>query len=666
MSFSSAGLFAFEEICYEQDFIIPEFQRGYAWQEEQWRSLWEDAATMVGREHVHHYGGAIMVSDRPQGEAVELIDGQQRMTSTALLLSALGAKTFKIRFRNNDALQTYYDYYALSEQQLAPRLQQYRSYYTRNLESAAEYFKQRAQGLDEQQRDDLAQALLKRFKLFVLVIQPEFDIHVAFETINGRGRPLSTLERLKNRLIYLAARAADQAAGKVAMAEIHRCWQGVYASLGAGKTLLGDDDFLRAHALGWFKHKRDAEWLNTELFDVAFSTRGDVDPDEIVVYVRSLELAAACWQHLNEPSELPVGIVRRLDSWQKVPSATTKPMLLWALVRLAQDDPEFIRKPGLAKNWVAAYEQLVFEAERFCALVLLGNGRQSSTCQNDLNHAAYVLAHPEYSFYMSAPAGTPPSGPAATALEAVELATDYVASLTGCYETHDPEHPRDPRFPWAGEFSTESVRTVIADRLRGKTGFYNWQLGKLMIYLWEDRLRGDRGKQHKKPWEKFAWDESVEHVYPQRPEKHWSNFVSFDGRTGPAMRNAVTNSIGNLLLLSRPINSSVSNGPYANTGEAVGKRERYASGSHSEIQIATLCSEWSVVQIAARGIAMMRLAQKTWNFELVSDDAKLTDWLPILFGDQAQDIRDGAASGQKRIDGRALQPWVDKFEKGLA
>ena len=41
---------------------------------------------------------------------------------------------------------------------------------------------------------------------------------------------------------------------------------------------------------------------------------------------------------------------------------------------------------------------------------------------------------------------------------------------------------------------------------------------------------------------------------------------------------------------------------------------------------------------------------------------RVTEWLPLLFGDQAEKIQAVAASAGRRIDGRALQPWVDKFE----
>ncbi len=658
MDFSSTSLLTVEEVCRDNSFVVPEFQRGYAWEEAQWKSLWDDAMNVALRNQRQHYGGAIMISASTNGQpTVELIDGQQRLTSIALMLSALGANGFPIVFRYNEPLQTYYDYYARKQEHLAPRLAQHRSYYARNLARAADYFTKRVEAVTAEARRALVNVLMQRFMLSVLVIESEFDVHVAFETINNRGKPLSTLERLKNRLIYLASNAEDMDAGRSAMAEVHRCWKSVYAWLGAGKILLDDDGFLRAHALGWFKHERKAEWLDSQLFDEEFSAYGAVTPKDITTYVRSLELGAACWYYINEPTDFPAGVARQLAALQRTASASSKPLLLWALIRLATENRKLTVAPAEDESWCRPFEGLICEAERFAVLVVLANGRLSSVGQSDINRSAYALAHPGEPLYKDFPNLVFPSA----APEAVTFAREHLTALIDNWDWETEDY-RDERFPWTGHFDCETVERVIADQFRRGAGFYNWQFGKLLIYLWEDFLRGDRGRPEKKPWEQFAWDESVEHIYPQTPHPKWADAITLDGRSSKAMKDSVTNSIGNLLLLSRSRNSALSNAPYQEFGGMPGKKQRYGSGSYSEMQVARLCDNWTVVQIAARGIAMMRLAQKTWAFEVVNDDAKLTEWLPLLFGDQAQRVQGGDYTGGKKVDGRALQRWLERFE----
>ena len=665
MAFSSANLLSVDEVIRNHSFIVPEFQRGYAWGREQWQALWDDVGNLGARENVQHYGGTLMVSQTgSDGRTVELVDGQQRMTSISLMLAALGAKGFPITFRDNEALQTYFNYFALGHQHLGPSLSTRHSYYARNIRSASEYFSSEAQKLTDERRDVVAKVLLQRFKLFVLAIRPEFNVHVAFETINNRGRPLSTLEKLKNRLIYLASNANDQITGQNAAEEIHRCWKQVYASLGAGKVLLDDDEFLRAHSVGWFRHERKSEWLSSKLFDDKFCAHGDTTPNEIIAYVHSLNLAAACWHLINQADKLPQALARQLAALEKAPSASSKPLLLWALIRLAQDYPKLIEAPEQSAVWAHPLAALARQAERFGVLVMLANARASNVGLSDINRSAYSLAHPGEPIYQRNQTTVPPNG----AKDAVEFAAAHLGFLVYNGEATEEEEEDedivyiDPRFPWPGFFSPRNVQKVAADRLRRDTGFYKWQFGKLIVYTWEDRLRGHAGRPEKKPWDKFAWDESVEHIYPQTPHKAWQASIDLDGRSAGASRSAITNSLGNLLLLSRSRNATVSNEPFLAVDKLLGKQARYKNGSYSEMQVADLCKKWTVLQIAARGIAMFRHAEECWDFELVSRSDKLLDWLPLLFGDQASKVQQGAFSNGSAITNAKLGAWVEKFE----
>lgn len=664
MAFSSASLFSVAEVTKHQSFVVPEFQRGYAWGRDQWQALWDDVEHVSRRDQSQHYGGSIMISATgAEARMVELVDGQQRMTSISLMLAALGAPGFAITFRDNEALQTYFDFYALGHKHLGSSLNTRRSYYARNIALASEYFSERADQLTPEARLRLVDVLLHKVKLFVLAIRPEFNIHVAFETINNRGRPLSTLERLKNRLIYLASYDDDPDAASGTVREIHRSWKQVYAWLGAGKTLLDDDEFLRAHSMGWFRHEKKSEWLASKLFDEMFSANGGTALREIETYVRSLERAAACWHLLNEPDAFPPHLSRSLVSLQKTPSATSRPLLLWALMRLADGHPRLIEKPEQDSGWGESLAALARQAERFGVLVVLANARAANIGLNDMNRSAHALAHPGTPIYENYPKLVVPS----QAKKAVDFARSHLAYLVYNGEPSRDDEDEDEtflnsQFPWRGFFSPMSVQNVVADRMRKGPGFYNWQFGKLVIYAWEDFLRGDAGRPPKKPWEKFAWDDSVEHIYPQTPHRAWQESISLDGRSAKVARNAVTNSLGNLLLLSRSRNASASNEPYSVFEAVKGKRARYVIGSYSEAQVARVCPKWTVLQIAARGIAMFRHAQIVWDFEAVSRDQKLTDWFPVLFGDQASRVQQGDFSHGRPLSNSQLRPWVEKFE----
>src|ERR1035437_4668825 len=79
--------------------------------------------------------------------------------------------------------------------------------------------------------------------------------------MNNRGKKLSDLELLNNRLIYLTTLYSDD---ELDAAERHNlrktindAWKEVYYQLGRNKTKpLNDDDFLRAHWTMYFKYSR--------------------------------------------------------------------------------------------------------------------------------------------------------------------------------------------------------------------------------------------------------------------------------------------------------------------------------------------------------------------------------------------------------------------------
>src|SRR5207302_5784429 len=130
------------------------------------------------------------------------------------------------------------------------------TFYTLNLTNAKDYFATQLRDLYEQEGrqalQDLYGRLTKRFLFNEYVIKDEFDVFVAFETMNNRGKKLSDLELLKNRLIYLTT-LYDETELKTderfsLREKINDAWKEVYYQLGRNKqNPLNDDDFLVAH-----------------------------------------------------------------------------------------------------------------------------------------------------------------------------------------------------------------------------------------------------------------------------------------------------------------------------------------------------------------------------------------------------------------------------------
>ncbi|KAF5029936.1 hypothetical protein DSECCO2_643390 [anaerobic digester metagenome] len=76
---------AFQE-CY---YIIPDYQREYVWTDKQVRQLLDDINDEMDGSSNEYFIGTILVSPTKYKNYYEVIDGQQRLTTLYLLLSAL-------------------------------------------------------------------------------------------------------------------------------------------------------------------------------------------------------------------------------------------------------------------------------------------------------------------------------------------------------------------------------------------------------------------------------------------------------------------------------------------------------------------------------------------------------------------------------------------------
>lgn len=90
----------------EGEYVIPLYQRAFAWEEKQLEQLVEDINDI--RDNSNYYIGSLVVS-RFENK-FEVVDGQQRLTSLYLLLSCLGKKlkatlTFACRDKSNYTLR---------------------------------------------------------------------------------------------------------------------------------------------------------------------------------------------------------------------------------------------------------------------------------------------------------------------------------------------------------------------------------------------------------------------------------------------------------------------------------------------------------------------------------------------------------------------------------
>lgn len=228
-----------------------------------------------------------------------IVDGQQRLTTSIILIQAITEfipegqklnyntsdeirKKFIFDSKNEGVSRSYifgyekdnpsYDY--LKSKVFNEKLEDFSSepetIYTHNLERAKDFFKNQLSELKYEEIEEVYRKLTQDFLYNSYSISSDIDVFIAFETMNNRGKPLSHLELLKNRLIYLSTKfqLADSEKNRLRK-RINECWKSIYHNLGRNKLVpLSDDDFLHNHFLVYFGKKlyqRKNEKFKTEI-----------------------------------------------------------------------------------------------------------------------------------------------------------------------------------------------------------------------------------------------------------------------------------------------------------------------------------------------------------------------------------------------------------------
>jgi len=187
--------------------------------------------------------------------------------------------------------------------------------YTLNLENAKRFFTEKLKNLYNNNEfgikeiEILFKKLTQNLMFNVYEINDDFDVFVAFETMNNRGKKLSNLELLKNRLIYLTTLYDEDELKSdeenSLRKTINDAWKEVYNQLGRNKIKsLDDDDFLIAHWIMYFQYSREKgddyirfllekQFTTRKIFDKKkIEENGFLSPKEIENYVNSLKSAA--------------------------------------------------------------------------------------------------------------------------------------------------------------------------------------------------------------------------------------------------------------------------------------------------------------------------------------------------------------------------------------
>ncbi len=621
---SDSKLQSLLEIFNNRIFRIPDFQRGYSWEKRQLDDFWEDIQNL-NPDKIHYIGlltvEPINNSDIQNVEkwkddlwllkkglsAYYVIDGQQRLTTLIILLHEIlrtfsdddginyGSKsewTDRFLYRSfNKIYKSFVFGYEkdnpsdeffktrILEQESSSADKYPETLYTANLMFAKEYFAEKLERLSKEQKEEIFDKAVNRLKFNYYEIDDSLDIYVTFETMNNRGKKLSHLELLKNRLIYLSTLLHEDDETKNRLRkDINETWKTIYEYLGKNKeNPLDDDVFLFNHWIMYYTYDRSqsdvyADFLLKRKFTSKNVICGSLTIKDIKDYIDSLAKCVKKWFYIYniEYSDYSDDIKEHIQKLQRVGMGAFPPMIMAVFTKETQED--YI--------W-----DFLDACERFNFLVFAISHRSSNTQNSNF----YRMTRDYYIGNIN-----------------IEDVISEIDELT------DGEGENG----YYGWFDLKRFKDHIEELFskNDKDGFYSWNGLRYFLYEYELHLQDNANT--KVTWKDFserAKEDTIEHIYPQSAtDIYWTERF---GHLKPTQKRSYLHSLGNLLLLSRKKNSKLQNYDFDKKKclKDRGKDVGYYNGSYSEIEVAKQ-AEWTPEQIKERGLSMLQFMEERWNF----------------------------------------------------
>ncbi|WP_187865989.1 DUF262 domain-containing protein [Helicobacter pylori] len=582
-------------------FEIPSYQRGYAWQKGQLEDFWNDLEHVSKLGDKFHYMHSLTLrglENEFESSAFEIIDGQQRLATSLILLGLLAKitqnKDPKYSLINLEPILSY-KYYGLSEAFRAiteeeKDLKAFKtSFYAKNLIEAYAFFQKKISDTPMETLEKMFDALTKKMLFSVVGLNDNrIDPFSSFETINNRGKDLSTLELLKNRLHFVAHKICDEEDLENLQNEINDTYTRIYHDL---------RQFEDAHLESFLKHfvayyyGENSNKFKERLLEMEFNAHRKYDDanlddeydkiDELLFY---LSYSSKVWNFLHTLDEKSITLI--FNDNRKLETEITPKMrdLLGKMRRLnALSDNAFLplllslftiqlegkhanKQPYTTKELEGLLEYL----ERFGFLIYGVAGK--NTAKNEWIESAFRA----FQAYRE--------GKGNIAIE------DLPTLEKNFFNKHNNS---------ALEFLEESIHSKKKPRK-----WYEW--GKALNYLlYEYEL-------YHNPETTLNFDgsiESIEHILPQNPDQGYSA-----KEKSWAKNPHIVHALGNLLLIPKNANSSLSNKPFDE------KRKEYLKGSYSEKEVAKNAS-FGITEIQKRSEKLLDFLIMRYNItELVGEN----------------------------------------------
>lgn len=613
------NVISLEDLFHKRVFSVPDYQRGYAWGQEQITDFLDDLE-ILSPERFHYTGTVVLHrhADRSEVEDeagntyahVDIVDGQQRLTTIVLLLDAIqkalvgpdGAPPLARGIARNYIAATdpngqsihkltlnrdtkdFFRSYVLEGDHAFPadnaaqvRLQEAQA-------QIRDYLVQHIKDKEGAQRSDwlreLQAKVTKRLGFTLFIVDDEAEVGVIFEVMNDRGKLLTDLEKVKNYLLYVGRTLGfDNPIAE----EVNEAWTHILRELMAAGLTRPDyeDQLLRVH---WLAHYNPLKkgWEGAKSIRRRFDLREYHDRRQDLVrdvqeYTRTLRACVLPLCDAYRP--------QRPGAFATFPAGPAKGgAAVWGtrLVRvgaLATFLPLLIAVRARWPEDAAKYLEVIKLSEAFAFRVYRFIGARADYGES----ALYRLAH-----------------------DVARGAEPFEGALS--------------RFTWElyWRCPDEKFHAALSEGDERVQVAYGKRYLRYFLYEYETSLATAKGTVPKVTWEEVQGEElkdTIEHVLPQTIEGR-AYWIERFGAHGQAAHSRFVHDLGNLTLSKW--NVYYGNKPFPDKkGDLTPETTEccYAKAPFYQEQALAGWEEWSPAQIEERRGQLLTWAKDRWGVD---------------------------------------------------
>ena len=550
-------------------FRIPHYQRAYSWRRKQRSYMFEDIKKLASnqgnnQDNVHFMSTVVGLRRKSrtiltdQFSEIEVVDGQQRLTTLVLLLKAIEQKLDssapveerlsqelrELLVKQDDAslvlLQTNHDssqYFAnFIRNGECPPVSEGRTLADQELLSAISECNSFVDKWED--RIALLRILKNQLTFIFHEIDKEAAVYTVFEVLNNRGLHVSWLDRLKSMLMSIAF-ADSQGNSEEHINELHQIWGKIYETIGL-------EEGLSKESLTFGATLKSQSSISKPLGEEdAVETLIDQTNDTAIGAITISNWLLLVTKAANN-------VLNNMGSSREAVTKISQARLLAVAIRLGNFTED--EKQTLLYQW----ERTSFRIFGLCR-------KDARTCVGDY----------------------------------VRLARDI--SLT----THLSAEDISNRIAMISDGKDHDIESALRN-LRDSNCYEGWQDElRYLLYRYEEHLAEEQGQRFRNEQWNRIWQESaaksIEHILPQ---SRGSQVPSEN------QENVFVHRLGNLLLLPPGLNSQLNN------REPKEKVEKYMkTGLPIAVEVANTIRRdgWGIEQVKEREQQLLEWIRCTWS-----------------------------------------------------